>query len=51
MSAIDFYQNKIDELEDEYKDRYLTSDEFMDSLEKNRYAFGAIQRQINCAEK
>ena len=34
MSAADFYQSKIDELEDDYRDRLLTTDELIDNLEK-----------------
>ena len=34
MSAADFYQSKIDELEDNQRDRFLTTDELIDNLEK-----------------
>ena len=34
MSAADFYQSKIDELEDKHRDRFLTTDKLVDNLEK-----------------
>ena len=34
MSAADFHQSKIDELEDNQRDRFLTTDELIDNLEK-----------------
>ena len=34
MSAADFYQSKIDELKDNHRDRFLTTDELVDNLEK-----------------
>ena len=34
LSAADFYQSKIDELEDDHRDHFLTTDELIDILEK-----------------
>ena len=51
MSAADFYRSKIDELEDNNRNRFLKNWWVDRQFRENDYAFGANQRRIIFAQK